>query len=231
MTAQQQTDKIFSAIKKNPEGLLLLAAGAALLLRAGGSAASWSSKGNQRGQGMQNGQGANQRAGLSQTASKATEYVSDVAGQAKETVAGYATSAGAAVRQAGETVSDRSQQVFQGVQSTAQSGLDRVLSEQPLAVAIAGLGLGAALAAAFPATDIERETLGSVGAEIKERAEQIGGQLKDAASAAGDEIKAQVEQRGLNADGFKDAASNIAGAFTDKFQDADANASGTGQRG
>ena len=228
MTAQQQTDKIFSAIKKNPEGLLLLAAGAALLLRAGGSTA-FSSLGG--GQGMQNGQGANQRSGLSQTASKATEYVSDVAGQAKETVAGYANSAGAAVKQAGETVSERSQQAFQGVQSTAQSGFDRILAEQPLAVAIAGLGLGAALAAAFPATDIERETLGSVGAELKQAAENIGGQLKSAASAAGDEIKAQVEQRGLNADGLKDAAANVAGAFTDKFEGADASGSGTGQRG
>jgi ElaB/YqjD/DUF883 family membrane-anchored ribosome-binding protein len=198
------------------------------MLRAGGSTAA--SKYRPGGTSSQNTTSA-QSAGLSQTASKATEYVSDVAGQAKDTVAGYATSAGAAVRQAGETVSDRSQQVFQDVQSTAQSGLDRILAEQPLAVAIAGLGLGAALAAAFPATDLERETLGPVGAEIKQAAENIGGQLKSAASAAGDEIKAQAGQRGLNVEGLKDAAANVAGAFTDKFQDADANGSGTGQRG
>lgn len=231
MTAQQTSDKIIGAIKQNPEGLLLLAAGAALMLRASGNtAASKNGRGGNRAQNAQSAGSAHSN-GLSQTASKATEYVSGVAGQAKETVAGYASSAGAAVKQAGEAVSERSQQAFQGVQSTALSGLDRILAEQPLAVAIAGLGLGAALAAAFPSTDIERETLGSVGAELKQAAENIGGQLKSAASAAGDEIKAQVEQRGLNADGLKDAASNVAGAFTDKFEGADANGSGTGQRG
>ena len=226
MTGQHTSDKIITAIKQNPEGLLLLAAGAALMLRAGSAATS----ANKRESDIAHTAHPATNNKVSQTASQAAEYVSDIAGQAKETVTDYANSAGSAVRQVGETVSGRSQQAFQDVQSTAQSGFDRILAEQPLAVAIAGLGLGAALAAAFPATDIERQTLGSVGTEIKQVAGNIGGQLKSAASAAGDEIKAQVEQRGLNVEGLKDAATNVAGAFTDKFEDASASSPGTGQR-
>jgi hypothetical protein len=215
MTGQQQADRLMTMMKRNPEGLLLLAAGAALLLRAGTGGSTGSRQGGKSNSQNAQGHRSSESAGLSQTASKAGDYVADVTSQVKDTVTGYASSVGSTVKQAGAAVSDRSQQIMQDAQSTARSGVDRILAEQPLAVAIAGLGLGAALAAAFPATDMERETLGSVGAEIKQAAENIGGQLKSAAAAAGDEIKAQVEQRGLNPDGLKEAATNVAGAFTD----------------
>jgi hypothetical protein len=222
MTTQSQTaDKLFGAIKQNPEGLLLLAAGAALLLRAGSAAKST----------VERYPGTAGSSGLADAASAATDYVSDAAGQAKQVVTDYASSVGSSIKDAGENAANRSQQAFGNVQATAQSGFDRILSEQPLAIAIAGLGIGVALAAAFPATDLERDTLGQTGAEIKQAAGQIAGRIKHATGVAGEELKAQAEQRGISADGVKEAASTVADAFSGAMRESSKETSGHSSSG
>jgi hypothetical protein len=94
----------------------------------------------------------------------------------------------------------------------AQGAIERISREQPLAVAIAGLAAGAAIAAAFPTTRIERETLGEAGRTLSNAASNAGERLSKAASAAGDRLKEAAEEKGLNREGIKEVASSVAEA-------------------
>jgi hypothetical protein len=165
-------DWLISSVKKNPEGLLLLAAGCALLLRAGGSKTGDRSNryqgysaGQQTGwageQGMRmERQGQSQMSeGMAQAADSAREYASNVGKTVGETTGRYASAAGEYADEARRTIVDQSQRMTKLTQNT----VERVVREQPWAVAIAGLAAGAAVAAAFPATQMERETLGVAG--------------------------------------------------------------------
>jgi hypothetical protein len=108
---------------------------------------------------------------------------------------------------------EQSERVMQNAQSAVQGTLERVLKDQPLMVALAGLAAGVVVAAAFPATDFEKETLGPVGEQVSDAASRVGDQLKEAALNAKDTLKSAVEERGLNADGLKDVATEVAQAF------------------
>ena len=55
--------------------------------------------------------------------------------------------------------------------------------------------------------------MGPIGDQVSERAQHFGGQLKEATVKAGEKLKSVAEERGLNADGLKDAASEVASAF------------------
>src|SRR5262249_38826228 len=154
----------------------------------------------------------------SNVADQARRYGSDALDQVSETVSSYASTASNYADQARRTIGDQSQHVMQQTQSAFQGTFDRVLRDQPLVVAFAGLAAGgAALAAAFPATEVEKETLGPVGERAVEAAADVGGRLKDAASEATDTLKQSAERRGLTADGLKEVASEVAGAFSDRM--------------
>ena len=101
--------------------------------------------------------------------------------------------------------------------STIADTVNRVAQDQPLAIAIAGLAAGAAVAAAFPATDIERRALGPAGEKLTGYASQAGEQLRTGAMRAGERLMDTVEERGLSTDGLKDAARDAAGAFKEGF--------------
>jgi len=94
-----------------------------------------------------------------------------------------------------------------------QGTISRVLQEQPLALAVVGLAAGAAVAAALPTTAAERRTLGQAGERISEAAESLGQNFTQAASKAGEKLMSAAEERGLNADGLKEVASDVAGTF------------------
>ncbi len=95
--------------------------------------------------------------------------------------------------------------------------MNRILQEQPLLVAVAGLAAGAAIASAFPASAMERQTLGPIGDQLSDAASRVGEQLQEATSKAGEKLKSAVEERGLNADGLKEVVSDAAGAFSDSM--------------
>jgi hypothetical protein len=203
-------DWLVGAVKNNPEGLLLLAAGCALLMRRSGSFWGGESAGRRN---QWRGDGARQRyqpdgpsrahsggsdwkigEGVSQAAESAREYASDMTEKVSETASSYASS-----------ISEQSARFASQAQSTMQDTVNRVLHQQPLAVALAGLAAGAAVAAAFQATDIERRTIG-----------QAGERLADAAGRAGEEFKAATAKAGeeLVTDGVKEIARDVAGAFS-----------------
>jgi flagellar hook-basal body complex protein FliE len=88
-----------------------------------------------------------------------------------------------------------------------------VLQNQPLAIVAAGLAAGAALAATFPPTELEKETLGPVGDQMSKVAERFGDQLKQATSKAGEKLKTAAEERGLHTEGLKDVAGEVVDTF------------------
>jgi hypothetical protein len=214
-----------SAVKKNPEGLLLLAAGCALLFRTRSSRSRQWSHGYQSypsGQGQHGprmehrgsgGKDWEMPEGMSRAADTAREYASNVGKTVGETARSYASAAGEYADHASQTIRDQSGRIAEQTQSM----IERIVREQPLAVAIAGAAAGAALAAAFPSTRMERETLGPTGKRLSEAATSAGEKLSKAASAAGERLMSAADERGVNAEGLKEVARDVAGSFEKSF--------------
>ena len=85
------------AVKNNPEGLLLLAAGCALLMRSAGGSRSRDSRAreytrNNASQSDAGSRGRTVRESLTETAQSAGEYVADVGGSMAETASNYVSS-------------------------------------------------------------------------------------------------------------------------------------------
>jgi hypothetical protein len=194
--ANNLLDGLVGSFKSNPEGMLLLAAGAALLLRTR-SSSSLSVPGFERASAM---------------ASEGKETVASAAGEASERARHLARAASDAATNAGQTIANTSSRVAGQAGQTLQQSLSRILQEQPLAIAAAGIAAGAALAAVFPPTEFEKQNLGAVGEQIAGVADQVQSRLKEAAGEAGSALKDAVASRGLDGDGFKDVAGQVAEA-------------------
>ncbi len=217
-------DWLAGVVKGNPEGLLLLAAGCALLLRSTGSSGRGSSSASRtsresQGPGARHGQSSASGVShsVSQAAESARDYASDVGRTVSDKTGEYASTVGNYADDARRTIADQSERLVGQARNTMQSTIERVLKEQPLALAVAGLAAGAALASAFPTTDVERRTLGPSGERLSEAASSVGENLSQAASKAGDKLMNAADERGLNAEGLKEVASDVAGAFGDAF--------------
>jgi hypothetical protein len=227
-------DWLMSAVKKNPEGLLLLAAGCALLLRSGTASAQRSRYVSGQSQRYPGGQADyddsdrdwKMREGMSRAAGSAREYASNVGKTLSDTAESvgktlsettdrYVSAAGDYADEARRTILDQSGRMAEQAQST----IERIVREQPLAVAIAGLAAGAAVAAAFPATRFEREMLGPAGEKLSEAVSEAGERLSDAASAAGERLMTAAEEKGLNKEGLKEVARDVAGSFEKSLSD------------
>ena len=193
---------MLNAIKRNPEGILLLAAGAVLMLRtgAGTSSAAQPSMAADCGQKSEAYSGA---------VRKTFDAASEAARQTVDTATSYASAASDYADKARRTVGKQSERIGRQTQSAASS----ILQNQPLAIVIAGIAAGAAIAAAFPPTDLERDTLGPIGDEMSKAAERLGEQLKEATTKAGETLKTAADQRGLNAEGLKEVAGEVVDTF------------------
>jgi hypothetical protein len=112
--------------------------------------------------------------------------------------------------EATQAAMDRSRRMAEQAQETT----DYVVQEQPWAVAVGGLIAGAALAAIFPATRLERRTLGEAGQRMRVAAGQMGEQLMEAGMQAGERLSEVAEERGLTAEGLKDAARDVGETFS-----------------
>lgn len=251
MTRQGGFDWL-SAAKNNPEGLLLLAAGFALLMRSGTSSAARTHGAVSGGQPFQHDHGRSgdwrvadgvgqatqvardYAAGVGESMSSVGERMSGMGEQIMDTAGSYAASAANLASEAGRNVTDHSVRLAQQAQSTVQGTMNRVLQEQPLAVALAGLAAGAAVAAMFPATEIEQRALGPAGERVADFVERTGEQLKEATAKAGERLMSAADERGLNADGLKEVAKEVAGAFGSTFsgeQSKEGGSSGSQQSG
>ena len=197
------SDWLISAFKQNPEGLLLLAAGAVLLMRKAIPTATGEAARNPEGNG-----------GLARAAATAKQSASEFVDETMETAGAYASSAADYADKPGRVVGEQSERVMKQAQATLQSSIGRVVQEQPLSVAIAGLAAGAAVAALFPSTEVERKTLGPIGDQVSDVAGRVGEQLKEATARAGETLKTAAEERGLTKEGLKEVATEAAEAFS-----------------
>jgi hypothetical protein len=213
----QASDWLVGTARRNPEGLLLLAAGFALLMRTRGG----SLRGPRRdtrteayGPDAYN-EASTMSDRFSKTAEGVRDYAKDMKDRASETVGGYADSVSEFSQDARRKISERSEQLRRQAQSTTQDTMNRVLREQPLAVAMVGLAAGAAVAAAFPVSELEERTLGGARDVLTGAAGKVGQTVMDAAGKAGEHLKSAAEERGLTSEGLKDLAGQVAGTFTD----------------
>jgi vacuolar-type H+-ATPase subunit H len=217
---------ITGAVTRNPEGLLLLAAGVALLMRSGrGPKVKRNSLPERRNEGQyragreDSASGISERIGevtrrageyVSGATERAGEYLSETTDKMSETARSYASSASEYADEAARIAADRSRRTANQVRDTA----DYLVREQPWAVALTGLLAGAAVAAAFSSTRFERRTLGEVGQRLRSAAGSMGEQVMEAGMQAGVRLSEVAEERGLTSEGLKQAARDVGETFS-----------------
>jgi hypothetical protein len=240
-THSQPGDWLFGTLRRNPEALLLMAAGCCLMMRGGKPSSpagmrvahagdEWDYRTSGAPSQMRHpSAGAREgfaRAGDSaaDTAKTAGEYASqmkdritdtagDYASQMKDRISETASSYADMADDARRRVMERSSEFTRQAQSTLQSSMQRVLREQPLAVVIAGLAAGAAVAAMFPTTQMEDRAFGDTREKLEDVAEKTRDRVADAAGKAGERLKSAAEERGLTSEGFKEVAGEVADTF------------------
>jgi len=237
----QAGDWLVDTARRKPEALLLLAAGCALLMRKGRSSdgATWydhrrdSTLGTTQARAagildqarsrtgdFQNrvSEAASSYAGAagnlaSNVKSQVANTASDLKNQVSEAATSYAASVGEYADHARQTMSEASSRLGEQAQSAMHTAHDS-LRDQPLLVAAVGLAAGAAVAAFFPATDLERRTLGEAREVLADAASKAGENLLGAAGQAGERLKTAAADRGLNPEGLKELARDVTETFT-----------------
>ena len=211
---------LIGTAKRNPEALLVLAAGCALLMRGGGSSPSQASAayhsdyyGNREQEARTPG---NWSEGASRAVEGATEYASDIKDRVADAAGSYASSISDYAGSVGSTISTQASRIADQTQSTVKTGIGYVLREQPLAAAALGVAVGAAIAAILPSTEVEARTLGPAHEAVADAAGKLGDNLMDAAGEAGERLKQGVAERGFSSEGLKGLAHEVADTFADK---------------
>ena len=224
------SDWIMNTVRRNPEGLLVLAAGCALLMRGGKAKTSGFGTNSGRSYGEAGGRvsGSTARSGIADRVSDAADYVSDVKDRVTDTASSYANSVSDYASDAAQNLSDQSLRLKQQARSTLQSGMERMLREQPLAVAVLGVAAGAAVAAVLPTTGVENQALGGARDALADAANKVGENVTGAAGAAGERLKSVAAERGLTQEGLKEVARDVADTFSNSITGkGDDHASGT----
>ena len=150
------------------------------------------------------------------TLSEQAAAASDYAGEMGRTVSQRASAATDYAGELGRNISHQASELTGQASATVQSGFGYVMREQPLAIAVFGVAVGAALAALFPPTEIEAKTLGPAGEAIANRAAKVGEFLMGAAGEAGEQLKNRAAERGLNPEGLKEMAKEAVSTFASK---------------
>ena len=217
---------IMGTVTRNSEGLLLLAAGVALLMRSGrGPSVRRNSLPDRRNEGQYRAGREDSASGISERVTEAArrageyvsgatqragEYLSEATDKVSETAGSYASSASEYANEAARIAAERSRRMADQVRDTA----DYLVREQPWAVALTGLLAGAAVAGAFPSTRLERRTLGEVGERLRSAAGTMGEQVMEAGMQAGERLSEVAEERGLTSEGLKQAARDVGETFS-----------------
>jgi hypothetical protein len=244
-------DWLIDTARRKPEALLLLAAGCALLARAGRSNGrhrrrpsdypppDWAPPQSQfeREQEARNGlrQAGNYASDLggrvSDTAGSyvaaAGSYASDIRDQVSDAAGSYARTVADYADGARRSVSQGSQRLYRQAQDT----VPRLVREQPFLVAGLGLAAGVAVAAAFPPTSIEQRAAGDARDRIADAAGNVRDNLWQAAGKAGDSLKQRMSAGGLDTSGLREMAREVVAEITGGGQDQGGQQQGGQQQG
>ncbi len=108
--------------------------------------------------------------------------------------------------------------------SSRSRGLNRWVEEQPLAVGIIGLLLGAAVGLGMPGTRYENRVMGVRSDEIRDRAKSVVHDavdvVKETAREARNEAQQQLEERGVSVEGAKQAVAQMGQRVGQEVKDA-----------
>lgn len=212
-------ERVAEAIRRNPEGLLLLGAGVALMLRhaasSAGGAAERQSRAS-RASDRYDADGAGETSGGS-AASELAGKVSAAAGDVRSYVAEAAQDLTDRASEYGQAASRRAREAADSAYRSAEG----VFETHPMSIAVAGLAAGCLAAAVFPPTRFERDTLGPIGRRAADAAAETGELVKSAAvervtSAAlkaGGQLKDAVAEGRVNTGNIGEVARDIASDF------------------
>jgi hypothetical protein len=178
---QSTGEWLLNTIKQNPEGLLLVAAGAVLMMRQKSSNVAFDSNSIRGG-------AINSRP---ESEPQPLNAVSDAVSEAYDRTQEF-----------GRSIGEQSKQVLQNTNSAVGDTLQQVAETRPFAVALAGIATGAAVAAVFPVTQVEKRALAPA-------AERFTSQVKDVAVKASDKLTEVAKDRVT--EGLKTVASEVAG--------------------
>jgi len=202
----QAADWVVTTARRRPEALLLMAAGAALMMRGSGGATASTRSGESYSRASWQDEAADAtREGANRTAEGVRRYAGEVKERLSDTASGYASAVGdyaqdarrrmsnvtGAVR---ENLSSATDQVTRTAQSAARGAAD-TMREQPLLIAALGLATGAAVAALFPTTDVERRTFGPAGEALVGAASAAGRDFVERAARTGEEMRRSAEDK------------------------------------
>jgi len=146
------------------------------------------------------------RAGVDNVAERAAAAASSIQDRVTE-VAGDAKSAASSMA---DKVIGQGERIVHQARATVSTTWD----QNPLMVAGAGLLIGAVIAAAFPATEVEEKVLGDASDALRRQAQGLAEQGVNAARTAVETAAGAARDQGLSADGLRAAGENL----TDKVR-------------
>jgi ElaB/YqjD/DUF883 family membrane-anchored ribosome-binding protein len=123
--------------------------------------------------------------------------LADRAGQMKEKMSGATSHAGERAGELKEQMQERASELGSGAKERAREakgGFERMIHENPLAVAVGAAVVGVALGLLLPETEREREMMGPARDRLGERVQDTAERVKDATLEAGREIKDTVKE-------------------------------------
>jgi gas vesicle protein len=145
----------------------------------------------------------------------ATESVSERAGELRDRARERAGDLADRAEEIGSGARERARELGQRAQEQtrrARSGLERLMEDNPLAVAAGVAVIGLAAGLLVPETERERRAMGPVRDDLAERAQTTATRIKDAAVEAGQELKDSVQEE------IKFRAPEIKSTLTDAAQ-------------
>jgi hypothetical protein len=241
---------LLDAASRNPEGLLLLGAGAALLLRGGRHVTSRSHQAQNgyresemkyrseyRNGGHEHGRDGGMLHAAGEKVSESISSVGESAAAVRDAATSYASSATGYVSDTARSLAsqtghlaERAHETIHENVSDLQHRVSAIVQQQPMTVALAGLAAGALVAAAFRPTSIERRALGDTFEQAAGYVARTGEQLMEATSKASERLMESANDRGLNKEGLKDVVGEAAGAFAEALQEPKKNDPGAGRK-
>lgn len=190
-------DIVSQTMRNRPEALLLMAAGAALLMTGG------------RGLGLRD--GSSRESGLGERLHSAADSAAHIASDMRERIGdqvedlrdaagGYAQRAARQAQESTEAITETAGAAFERARTGVQENIDYMLREQPLALGALSLLAGVAIGAALPRTVLETRTLNSAREPLRGRMEafksaagDVGERVKEAVSGAVSEVEKSRE--------------------------------------
>jgi ElaB/YqjD/DUF883 family membrane-anchored ribosome-binding protein len=127
------------------------------------------------------------KARIEETAQRMKEkagHVSETASHLTDSVSDKLSATGQRANMSTHDLGDTLQQQAR----KAQSSLDRMLREQPLALAAIGIALGAALGAALPSTERENRMMGQASDQLTDKAKQLASEGYDKVAQMGKDV-------------------------------------------